>query len=73
MRYQFLASQRQNLSGNLYLMDALNIGLDKESLLNALSYDPDEFKDKINREILLCTNYYIKSTKCFEKLLLDQC
>ena len=54
-------------------MNALNIGLDKESLLNALSYDPDEFKDKISREILLCTNYYIKSTKRFEKLLLDQC
>ena len=30
----------------------------------------DEFNDKINGKILLCTIYYIKSTKCFEKMLL---
>ena len=46
------------------------ISFDEESLLNILLNGSDDFDDKINREILVRTIYYIKSTKRFETLLI---
>ena len=46
------------------------ISFDVESLLNILLNGSDDFDDEINREILVRTIYYIKSTKRFETLLI---
>ena len=46
------------------------ISFDEESLLNILLNGSDDFDDEINREILVRTIYYIKSTKRFETLLI---
>ena len=53
MRCQFHFSERHNLHDDLCLIDPTAISFDGESLLNALLYGSDEFKDKINKEILL--------------------
>ena len=39
--------------------------------MNALLYGSNTFGNKINLEILLRIIYYIKSTKCFERRLLE--
>ena len=46
------------------------ISFDEESLLNILLNGSDDFDDEINREILVRTICYIKSTKRFETLLI---
>ena len=51
---QFLASERRDLHDDLCLIDPPVISFDQESLLNALLYSSDEFKEKLNRETLLC-------------------
>ena len=62
LRCQFLYSERQNLYDDLYLIDPSIISFNEKSLLNALLYGSDEFSNKINREILLCTIYHTKPT-----------
>ena len=51
---QFLASERDNLHEDLCLIDPSVISFEGESLLNTPPYGSDEFKDKTNKEILLC-------------------
>ena len=53
MRCQFLASERHNLHDDLCLIDPPVISFVEESLLNALLYGSDDFKDKIDRAIPL--------------------
>ena len=51
---QFLASEKHDLHHDLCLIDPPVISFDQESLLNALLYGSDEFKEKLNRETLIC-------------------
>ena len=51
------------------MIDQSIISFDEESLLNALLYGWNKFNDEINREVLLRTIFFIKSTKHFERPL----
>ena len=51
-RCQFLGSESHNLHGDFFLIDPPVISFDRESELNFLLYVSDEFKNKINKEII---------------------
>ena len=46
LRWQFFASERQNLQGDLYSIDPLIRSFDEESLCNAVLYGSHEFSNK---------------------------
>ena len=47
--------------------------LNEKSMINILLYGCDDFNERDNKEILLHTIDHIKSTKCFERPLIDHC
>ena len=61
LRCYFLASERQNLYDNLFLIDPSIISFDEKSLLNAPLYVSGKFDDKVNREIPFRSIYYISN------------
>ena len=73
LRCKFPATERQNLHDDRYLIVLSFLSFDENPRLNNQLYGSDEFNNKINREIVLCTTYYIKSTKRFEKRLFNKC
>ena len=51
-RCQFPGSESHNLHDDFFLIDPPVISFDRESELNFLLYVLDEFKNKINKEII---------------------
>ena len=47
--------------------------LNEESMIDILLYGCDKFNEHDNKEILFHTIDYIKSTKRFERPLIDHC
>ena len=66
-------TERQKLLNNAYGKYFSSRNLNEESMINILLYGRDKFNDHDNKEILLRTIDYIKSTKRFERPLIDHC
>ena len=73
LRCQFFANERQILFEKLYLIDSSIKDLNEASLLSILLYGSENFNDQANKEILLHLIDYVKSTKRFERPLIDHC
>ena len=69
----FFLIERQKLLNNVYEKNFSTQNLNKESMIDILFYGCDKFNECDNKEILLHTIDYIKSTKHFERSLIDYC
>ena len=69
----FFVTERQKLLNNVYDKHFSSQNLNEESMIDILLYGCDRFNERDNKEILLHTIDYIKSTKHFERQLIDHC
>ena len=73
LRCFFLVTERQNLLNNVYDKHFSSQNLSEESMINILLYGGGKFHERDNKEILLHTIDYIKSSRRFERPLIDHC
>ena len=74
LRCPFFVTERQKLlNDNVYDKHFSLQNLNEESVIDILLYECDRFNERDNKEILLHTIDYIKSTKRFERPLIDHC
>ena len=66
-------TERQKHLVNIYSKNVSSQNLNEESMMDILLYGCDKFNERDDKEILLHTINYIKSTKRFERPLIDQC
>ena len=71
LRCPFFVTERQKLLNNVY--DKHFSLQNEESMIDILLYGYDRFNERDNKEILLHTIDYIKSTNRFERPLIDHC
>ena len=69
----FFVTERQKLLNNVYDKYFSSQNLNEESMIDILLYGCDKFNERDDKEILLHTINYIKSTKRFERRLIEQC
>ena len=69
----FSVTERQEPIKNVYNKHFSSQNLNKESMIDILLYGWDKFNEHDNKEILLHTVDYYKSTKCLERPLIDHC
>ena len=69
----FFANERKQLLNGLYKRHPSLQNFNAKSVIDILLHESDKFNESEHKEILLHTVNYIKSTKCFERPLIDQC
>ena len=70
LRCPFFVTERQKLVNNVYDKHFSSQNLNEESVIDILLHGCDRFHERDNKEILLHTIDYIKSTKRFERSLI---
>ena len=70
LRCPFFVNERQKLLNNVNGKHFSSQNLNEESIIDILLYGCDRFNERDNKEILLHTIDYIKSTKRFERSLI---
>ena len=73
LRCFFFVTERQKLLNNVYDKQLSSQNMNEESVVDILSYGCDKFNERDNKEILLHTIDYIKSTKRFGRPPTDHC
>ena len=73
LRCPFFVPERQKLLNNVYDKHFSSQNLNEKSMIDILLYGCDKLNERDNKEILLHTIDYIKSSKRFEKPLIDHC
>ena len=73
LRCPFFVTERQKLLNNIYDKHFSSQNLNEESMIHILLCVCDRFNERDNKEILLHRIDYIKSTKRFERPLIDHC
>ena len=73
LRCFFSVTERQKLFNNVYDKQVSSQNMNEESVVDILSYGCDKFNERDNKEILLHTIDYIKSTKRFGRRPTDHC
>ena len=73
LRCSFFVTERQKLLKNVYDKHFSLQNFSEESMIDILLYGCDRFNELDNKEILLHIINYIKSTKSFERPLIDHC
>ena len=73
LRCPVFLTERQKHLVNIYRKYFSSQNLNEESMIDILLYGCDKFNEHHDKEILLHTINYIKSTKRFERPLTDQC
>ena len=73
LHYPFFVTERQKLLHNVYDKHFTLQNLNEKSVIDILLYGRDKFNERDNKEILLHTIDYIKSSKRFERRLIDHC
>ena len=73
LRCLFFVTERQKLLNNVYDKHFSSQNLNEESMIDILLYGCDKFNQCDNKEILLHAIDNIKSTKRFERPLIDLC
>ena len=66
-------TERQKHLVNIYSKNFSSQNLNEESMIDILLCGCDKFNERDDKEILLHTINYIKSTKRFERRLIEQC
>ena len=69
----FFVTEREKFLSNVSDNHFSSQNLNEESMTDILLYGYDRFNERDNKEILLHTTDYIKSTKSFERQLTDHC
>ena len=69
----FFVTERQKPLKNVYDKHFSSQNLNEESIIDILLYGWDKFNEHDNKEILLHTVDYYKSTKCLERPLIGHC
>ena len=69
----FFVTEREKFLSNVSDNHVSSQNLNEESMTDILLYGYDRFNERDNKEILLHTIDYIKSTKSFERQLTDHC
>ena len=67
----FFAIKRQKLLNDLLKIDPYLRNLKDDLILDITLYGSDNYKDTVNREILLHRITFVKNTKWFKRPLLD--
>ena len=73
MRCPFFVTERRKLLNNVNDEHFSSQNLNEDSMIDILLYECDRFNERDNKDILLHTVNYIKSTKRFERPLTDHC
>ena len=73
LRCPFFVNKRQKLLNNVYDKLFSSQNLNEESMIDIPLYGCDRFNERDNKEILTHTIDYIKSTKRFERTLINNC
>ena len=73
LHYPFFVTERQKLLHNVYDKHFSLQNLNEKSVIDILLYGRDKFNKLDNKEILLHAIDYIKSSKRFERPLIDHC
>ena len=71
LRCQFFETEREKLLNNVYDKHFSSQNLNEESMMDILLYGCDWFNERDKKETLLHKIDYIKSTKRFERPLID--
>ena len=71
LRCPFFVTERQKLLNNVYDKHFSSQNLNEKSMIDILLYGCDKLNERDNKEILLHTIDYIKSSKRFERPLID--
>ena len=70
-RCPFFVTERQKLL--MYMTKTSHRNLNEKYMIDVLLYGDDKFNERDNKEILLHGIDYIKSTKRFERPIIDHC
>ena len=68
---RFFHAERLKLLQNLYKLGPSIRGFNNDNLLNLILFGSENFSSTINKNILLQTIYYLKSSGRFDKPLFD--
>ena len=71
LRCPFFTKERQKLLNSLFEIDLSLSNLNEQSLLDIILFGSEKFKDSINKEILLHSINFIKTTERFNRPLFD--
>ena len=69
LRCPFFAENRQKLLNRLFKLDVYLRNLNYEMLSDIIFFGSDKYKDTVNKEILIHTINFLKTTKRFERPL----
>ena len=70
-RFPFYLNQRQKLLNNVYDKQFSSQNVKEESMIDIIFCGCDRFNEHDNKEILFHKTDYVKSTKRFERPLID--
>ena len=73
LRGPFFVTERQKFLNNVYDKHFPSQNLNEESMIVILILGCDNFNERDNKEMFLHTIDYIKSSKRFERPLIDHC
>ena len=73
MRCPFFVTERQKFLNNVYDKQFSPQNLNEESMIDILILGCDNFNDRDSKDMFLHTIDYIKSSKRFERPLIDYC
>ena len=73
LRWPFFVTERQKLLNNVYDKHFSSQNLNEKPMIDILLCGCDKLNERDNKEILLHTIDYIKSSKRFERPLIDNC
>ena len=73
LRCLFFVTERQKLLNNVYDKHFSSQNLNQKSMIDIHLHGCDKLNERDNKEILLHTINYIKSSKRFERPLIDHC
>ena len=69
LRCLFFAENRQKLLNRMFKIDVSLKNLNDETLSDILLFGSDKYKDTVNKEILVYTIDFLKTTKSLERPL----